>query len=94
MTITTLTGETFVLKIDGNSVKATANDFCALANEACGYDACVPAVLFLNDKLMAGDKTVAEHIMDSESAASEANAATHPASEKAHQAAKRCRVTE
>ena len=68
MTITTITGETFVLTIDGNAVEATANDVCALANQACGYDACVPAVLFLDNKLMAGDNTFADHMMDSASA--------------------------
>ena len=64
VTITTIAGETVVVTIDGNSLEATANDLCALANQACGYDACVAAVLFLDNKLMADDSTFADYMMD------------------------------
>ena len=37
---------------------------CALANQACGYDDCVPAVLLLHNKPMAGDSTFADYMMD------------------------------
>ena len=62
MTISTLSGETIVVTIDGNSLEVTANDLSASTNQTCGYDACVPAVLFLDNKLMAGDSTFGEYI--------------------------------
>ena len=62
VTISTISGKTFVVAIDGNSSEVTANDLSASTNQTCGYDACVPAVLFLDRRLMAGHSIVAECI--------------------------------
>ena len=61
-TLTNKEGKTLVVPIDGKALETTANDLCALANQACGYNDCVPAVLLLHNKPMAGDSTFADYM--------------------------------
>ena len=63
-TITTIAGETFVVTMVGNPLEATANDLCALVNQASGCAACARAVLFLEEEWMLGASLIGDYVMD------------------------------
>ena len=52
------------LQFVGNPMEATANDLCALVNQASGCAACAKAVLFLEEEWMLGASLIGDYVMD------------------------------